>query len=46
MHFIQAQEHGDTNRYAMDVDPEIVRKGVRSLMQQVVQIERERVCFM
>lgn len=28
----------------MDVDPEIVRKGVRSLMQQVAQIERERVC--
>jgi hypothetical protein len=27
----------------MDVDPEIIRKGVRSLMQQVAQIERERV---
>lgn len=26
-----------------DVDPEVVRKGVRSLMQQVAQIERERV---
>ncbi|XP_034942532.1 rootletin isoform X2 [Chelonus insularis] len=26
----------------LDVDPEIVRKGVRSLMQQVLQIERER----
>lgn len=28
----------------IDVDPEIVRKGVRSLMHQVAQIERERVC--
>lgn len=28
---------------AIDVDPEVVRKGVRSLMQQVAQIERERV---
>ena len=27
----------------LDVDPEIIRKGVRSLMQQVAQIERERV---
>lgn len=27
----------------VDVDPEIVRKGVRNLMQQVAQIERERV---
>lgn len=29
----------------VDVDPEVVRKGVRSLMQQVAQIERERVTF-
>lgn len=27
----------------LDVDPEIIRKGVRTLMQQVAQIERERV---
>ncbi|CAG9769436.1 unnamed protein product [Ceutorhynchus assimilis] len=27
---------------AIDVDPEAVRKGVRNLMQQVAQIERER----
>lgn len=26
-----------------DIDPEVVRKGVRNLMQQVAQIERERV---
>ncbi|KAF4520433.1 hypothetical protein B566_EDAN004004 [Ephemera danica] len=26
----------------IDLDPEVVRKGVRSLMQQVAQIERER----
>lgn len=29
----------------IDVDPEMVRKGVRALMQQVAQIERERVSF-
>lgn len=28
----------------IDVDPDIVRKGIRNLMQQVGQIERERVC--
>lgn len=27
----------------VDVDPELVRKGVRTLMHQVAQIERERV---
>lgn len=26
-----------------DIDPEVVRKGVRNLMQQVAHIERERV---
>lgn len=30
-------------RGTIDIDPEIVRKGVRNLMQQVAQIERERV---
>lgn len=29
----------------LDVDPEIIRKGVRTLMQQVAQIERERVSY-
>lgn len=29
----------------IDVDPELVRKGVRTLMHQVAQIERERVIF-
>ncbi|XP_062565905.1 rootletin isoform X1 [Armigeres subalbatus] len=29
----------------IDVDPELVRKGVRTLMQQVAQIERERDDF-
>lgn len=29
----------------LDVDPEMVRKGVRTLMQQVAQIERERDDF-
>ncbi|XP_012540791.1 rootletin [Monomorium pharaonis] len=39
----RAQDHGDTSRdIILDVDPEAVRKGVRSLMQQVAQIERER----
>lgn len=39
-----AQDHIDSTRdVILDVDPEVVRKGVRSLMQQVAQIERERV---
>ena len=39
------QEHHDgRGDSAVDVDPEVIRKGVRSLMQQVAQIERERVC--
>lgn len=38
------QDHGNAGRdIVFDVDPEVVRKGVRSLMQQVAQIERERV---
>jgi hypothetical protein len=41
---VSAQDHGDSRGDTiMDVDPEIIRKGVRSLMQQVAQIERERV---
>jgi rootletin len=41
---VTAQDHGDGRGDGMiDVDPEIIRKGVRSLMQQVAQIERERV---
>ena len=41
---ISVQDHGDVRGDAIiDVDPEIIRKGVRSLMQQVAQIERERV---
>lgn len=35
--------HDDGRDGAVDVDPEVVRKGVRNLMQQVAQIERERV---
>lgn len=35
--------HDDGRDGAIDVDPEVVRKGVRNLMQQVAQIERERV---
>lgn len=27
----------------VEIDPETVRKGVRNLMQQVAQVERERV---
>jgi rootletin len=34
--------HDDGRDGAVDVDPEVVRKGVRNLMQQVAQIERER----
>jgi len=38
------QDHSDGRGDAViDVDPEVIRKGVRSLMQQVAQIERERV---
>lgn len=41
-----AHEHGDGIREViLDVDPEAVRRGVKSLMQQVAQIERERVSF-
>jgi len=41
---VSAHDHGDSRGdIIVDVDPEIVRKGVRSLMQQVAQIERERV---
>lgn len=36
---IVAQDHDGT----ADIDPEVIRKGVRSLMQQVAQVERERV---
>jgi len=44
MWLVSAQDHGDSRGDTMvDVDPEIIRKGVRSLMQQVAQIERERV---
>ena len=32
-----------TDSLIVDVDPELVRKGVRTLMHQVAQIERERV---
>ncbi|XP_014470851.1 PREDICTED: centromere-associated protein E [Dinoponera quadriceps] len=38
----RAQDHGEGRDVILDVDPEAVRKGVRSLMQQVAQIERER----
>lgn len=46
MYFLSypAQDHIDSTRdVILDVDPETIRKGVRSLMQQVAQIERERV---
>ncbi|ENN80752.1 hypothetical protein YQE_02829, partial [Dendroctonus ponderosae] len=36
-----ARGHEDKDG-SIDVDPEVVRKGVRNLMQQVAQIERER----
>jgi len=39
---VRGGEGGDVGTL-IDVDPEAVRKGVRSLMQQVAQIERERV---
>lgn len=41
---VSVHDHGDSRGdTVVDVDPEIIRKGVRSLMQQVAQIERERV---
>lgn len=39
----RSQEPPEGRGTLIDVDPEIVRKGVRNLMQQVAQIERERV---
>ncbi|KAF7402943.1 hypothetical protein HZH66_005210 [Vespula vulgaris] len=39
----RGHEHGDSSKdIVIDVDPEAVRRGMRSLMQQVAQIERER----
>lgn len=35
--------HDDAKDGSIDIDPETVRKGVRNLMQQVAQIEREKV---
>lgn len=43
MYIFLAQEPPDGRGSVIDIDPEIVRKGVRNLMQQVAQIERERV---
>ncbi|KAJ8974641.1 hypothetical protein NQ317_019876 [Molorchus minor] len=37
-----ARTHDDSKDGAIDIDPEVIRKGVRNLMQQVAQIERER----
>ncbi|KAK6626450.1 hypothetical protein RUM44_008923 [Polyplax serrata] len=44
MHHVHSHGHchGDGRDPTIDVDPEIVRKGIRTLMQQVAQIERER----
>ncbi|XP_059488079.1 rootletin [Neocloeon triangulifer] len=42
-HRKEAEEKGAAEM--IDVDPEVVRKGVRSLMQQVAQIERDRDDF-
>uniref|UniRef100_A0A8D8KZD4 Rootletin n=2 Tax=Culex pipiens TaxID=7175 RepID=A0A8D8KZD4_CULPI len=49
-HHQQQQQQHDTRSLSgdnaiIDVDPEMVRKGVRTLMQQVAQIERERDDF-
>lgn len=44
MNFV-AQEHDGRGECHVDIDPEVVRKGVRNLMHQVAQIERERVRF-
>ena len=41
--FVSVQDSHDRSDNIIDVDPEIVRKGVRNLMMQVAQIERERV---
>lgn len=46
-HLTAQEHHSDSARgdAVIDVDPEVVRKGVRNLMHQVAQIERERVCI-
>lgn len=41
--FVLVIAHDDGKDVSFDIDPEVVRKGVRNLMQQVAQIERERV---
>lgn len=40
--FHESRSHS-TENLILDVDPELIRKGVRTLMHQVAQIERERV---
>lgn len=39
----QDHERDRSVEVVLDVDPDVVRKGIRNLMQQVAQIERERV---
>lgn len=39
----QDHERDRSVEVILDVDPDVVRKGIRNLMQQVAQIERERV---
>lgn len=41
----QDHERDRSVEVILDVDPDVVRKGIRNLMQQVAQIERERVIY-
>lgn len=37
------REHSEDRNEIIDVDPEMIKKGVRNLMHEVCQIEREKV---
>ncbi|XP_038221135.1 rootletin [Zerene cesonia] len=41
----RAREHSEDRNEIIDVDPEMIKKGVRNLMHEVCQIERERDDF-
>lgn len=37
------REHSEDRNEIIDVDPELIKKGMRNLMHDVCQIEREKV---
>lgn len=41
---ISGRDHSEDRNEIIDVDPELIKKGIRNLMHEVCQIEREKVC--